>query len=352
MLGMMVVTTPGLEFEGPLLLLPVVNTAFMIRELFLGHGTAQQIAFVFFSTCLYAAGTVVLAARVFAREEVLFSAQGSLRLFLKRRFFQPSATPKPGDALLVAALLFPINFYFQLWLAKAMVDPAAGLQPAQFAVLVMVPQYLLFLSLPLAVAWYLKVNLRSTFQWRTPPAGSLLGALCLGSSSWLIAQQLVSWQSHFWTYSPGDMATLEKALESLSASAAGKVALIFLIGVTPALCEEHLFRGFVMQGMRGVIFGAYHFPFFKQPVVMLLGMALAYVAWQARSIWPAVLFHFLHNSMSAVGAEPLGLSEGPAVPGQPLPGVPPRLLLPAVALFAFGLWLVKRVRCDDEPVAS
>lgn len=363
MLGMMVVTMPGIELEGPLLLAPVINTALLIKELFLGHGTAQQVAFVFFSTCFYAAGTVALAARVFAREEVLFSAQGSLRLFLKRRFFRASPYPKPGDALLVLALLFPINFYCQLALAKALLDPVAGLRPAQFSVLVLVPQYLLFLGLPLAAAWYLKLDLRRTFLWRKPELTGVLGAACLGCGSWLIAQQLVSWQSIFWEYTPGDMGALEKALVPLLETTPGKALMVFLIGLTPALCEEHLFRGFLLQGLRssrkwvavagvGIIFGAYHFPLFKQPVVVLLGVTLAYVAWQTRSIWPGVLFHFLHNSLSLLAPPALGLELEKVAPSKPLPGVPLKFLLPAALLFAIGIWLVRRVRTEDAASAS
>jgi len=173
---------------------------------------------------------------------------------------------------------------------------------------------------------------------------------------------LVSWQSLFWPYTPGDMGVLEKALRPLCESRSGVALLVFLIGVTPAICEEHLFRGFLLQGLRqsgkwaallgaGLIFGAYHVPIFKQPVVMLLGVTLAYVAWQTRSIWPAVLFHFLHNSLGVLVSEPLGLS-GEARRGEPLPGVPLKYLLPAVGVFALGLWLIRRARqADTAPPA-
>ncbi|MCY3024661.1 MAG: ABC transporter permease subunit [Planctomycetota bacterium] len=363
LLGMMVVMTPGIELEGPLVLVPVVNAALLIKELFLYHGTTQQIVFVFVSTCFYAAGTVALAARVFAREEVLFSAQNSLRLFLSRRFFRPSAEPKAGDGLLVLALVFPLNFYLQLWLTKVLLDPVAGLTPAQFAMLVLLPEYLLFMALPLAVAWYLKLDWRKTFLWRMPRFGGLLGGLCLGCSSWLIAMQLVSWQSYVWKYTPGDMGVLEKAVAPLFQSAPGITLLIFLMGITPGVCEEHLFRGFLQQGLRrsgkwttvlavGLIFGAYHFPLFRQPITALMGVALAYAAWETRSIWPSVLFHACHNSLATVGPTMLGLRDAPPEAGQPLPGVALKYLLPAVALFAAGLWLVRQARAEDAPPSA
>ncbi|MGD0089683.1 MAG: ABC transporter permease subunit/CPBP intramembrane protease [Planctomycetota bacterium] len=354
MLGMMVVTMPGIELgDGPLLLAPVINTALLIKELFLGHGKAWQIGFVFCSTCLYAAGTVAVAARFFAREEILFSSQNSLRLFLNRRFYKPAPHPKPGDALLLLALLFPISFYCQLALMKVLLDPVTGLSPAHFCVWILAPQYLLFLALPLAVAWYLKLDWKETFLWRRPALSAVLGGACLGTGAWLIAMQLSSWQSCFWPYPVQEMEVLEKPLALLSKSVPGLLLLIFLFGVTPALCEEHLFRGFLLQGLRGsgkvlalvsvgVIFGAYHFPMFRQPVVMLLGVVLAYVAWQSRSLLPGVVLHFCFNSMNFLGTALPGLDKAGESPGKPLPGVPLKYLLPALVLFAAGLWLVRR----------
>ena len=352
LVGMMVVVMPGLDLEGPLLIVPVVNTAMLIKELFLSHGTAQQVVYVFVSTCMYAAGAVALAGRVFAREEVLFSAQGSLRLFLSRRFFKPFGEPKTGDSLLIVAILFPLNFYFQLWLSKVMLEPGESMSRLQFTLLVALPLYLLFLGVPIAIALYLKLDLKRTFQWRWPPLRAMLGALCLGAGSWLLASEFVSWQSRMWEFTSSDMSFLDKAMHEMTSSSAGIALLIFLIGVTPGLCEEHLFRGFLQQGLRGwgkwpsllavgAIFAAYHFPLFRQPVVFVLGVTLAYVAYESRSIWPGVFFHFLHNSLSALGGPLLGMKMEQPAPGQPLPGVPLEFLLPAIVLFAAGLALVK-----------
>jgi sodium transport system permease protein len=349
--GMMVTMMPGIELEGPLLLAPVVNITLMIKELFLGHGGAQNYMFVFLSTCLYAAGAVALAGRVFAREEVLFSAQGSFRLFLKRRFFRPAELPRPGDSLLVLALLFPINFYVQNGLAKALVDIESGVIPTSiFALLVIIPQYLLFLALPIAIAWYLKLDLKKTFLWRMPSLRAVLGAVCLGFTAWIIMQQVISWQSMFWPF-PTTPDPTHTSISALTKSGWGMALGIFLIGLTPGICEEHLFRGFMQQGLVksgkwfalllvGIVFGAYHIKLFNQPVLMAMGVVLAYVAWETRSIWPGVVFHFLHNSIQVV--LPTLVEESKPVSGEPLPGMPLNWLLPAIAIFALGIFLIRR----------
>jgi sodium transport system permease protein len=355
LIGMVMVVLPDVELDGPLLLAPVVNVALMIKELFLRHGTAQQVVFVFVSTCLYAAGMVALAGRVFAREEVLFNAQGSIRLFLSRRFFKRSERPRPGDALLVAAILFPLNFYFQSWLQKALLD-ITDIKVANFALVVAIPLYFIFFALPIGIAWYLKLDLKKTFQWNMPSYRALFGAVCLGCSSFFIAQQLQSWQSLFWHFSSADMDMLNKPIEAMSRTGWGMTLLIFLIGVSPGICEEHFFRGFLQQGVLGrnnkwsalllvgFIFGAFHFPLFRQPIVMLMGVALAYVAYESKSIWPGVCFHFLHNSLSLFLPAWTGMNKIVTQPGEPLPNVPLQWLIPALALFSIGLVLVRGAR--------
>ena len=361
--GMVMVMMPDVELDGPLLFAPVVNVALMIKELFLRHATAEHVVFVFFSTCLYAAGAVALAARVFAREEVLFNAQGSVRLFLSRKFFKPSDRPRWGDAMLVAAMLFPINFYFQLWLQKALLD-FNDIKIPNFALVVALPLYVLFLGLPLFIAWYLKLNLKKTFQWNIPSARAVAGAVCLGASSFFIAQQLNVWQSWVWPTSGADMELLEKPLRALTTTTWGMALLIFLIGFSPAICEEHFFRGFLQQGLLqksakwrvlllvGFVFGAFHIPLYRQPIVMTMGVVLAYMAYEAKSLWPGVIFHFMHNSSNFVWPQLLGIKDEAPKPGVALSNVPLQLLLPAVIVFAIGIALVRapRLKRDEVPL--
>ena len=359
-LGMMVVMMPGIELEGPLLLAPVLNTALLIKQLFLSHGTAQQIAFVFISTCLYAAGAVAFAARIFAREEVLFSAQGSLRLFLNRKFFKRAATPTPGDALVFAALLYPINFYVQLYLQTALlVDKESGFTSVAFAISAGLPIWLLFGALPIAVAAYLKADLKTTFLWRMPAPRAIAGGVLLAAGGWLIAQEMVAIQSRFWEYPFAEMDVLSKFLHDKAQTVSGMIFLVFFVGITPGICEEHFFRGYLQQGITrkdkwfslltvGLIFGAFHSPFWKLPITASMGVVLAYVAWETASIWPGVIFHTLYNSMSVVLPTLLGLGDEKPVPGKGPSDIPLQYLLPSIALFVAGILLVRGTRPKTE----
>jgi len=358
-IGTMVVSMPGIELEGPLLFAPVINTALLIKELFLGRGTAHQISFVFLSTCFYAAAAVTTASRVFAREEVLFSAQGSLRLFLSRRFFKPSDRPRSGDAMLAIAILFPVNFFFQLWLTSMLFPDGNFDNAARAILLIAVPQIVLFLGVPILLSRYLKTKLDTTFAWRMPPMRSLLAACLIGGSTWLLAQQVISWQSHFWPYNPADGEKMYSLFKPIKDIPGGVILLSILIGVLPGICEEHLFRGFFMQGMRnsgkwtaimlsGVIFGIYHMQLFNQPLLIMLGIVLAYMTWQSRSIWPAVLAHLLHNGLQILIPHLLQFKEEKPKLGEPLPGMPLEVLIPATVAFVVGLILLRSLSGKEE----
>jgi len=347
MLGLMVSSIPGIELEGPLLVAPVVNVALLIRELFLGRDNlAQAYLFVLSSTGLYAAAAVALAARVFAREEILFAAQGSLRLFLNRKHFPKIESPRAGDVLLAAALIFPFWFY-----GSAALGPKdlSALETADLVKMLVLPQLAAFLLLPLGLAWYLRAQWPATFRWRTPSARAVLAALCFGASTWVLAIQFIALQARLWPPPTGDLGGLGKTLQALP-----PIAAVLLFALLPAVCEEHFFRGLMLSGLRrksgqgkwtailitAAIFAAFHIPLFRQPVTFALGVAFGYLARESRSIWPSMLAHLAHNALSVLLAERLFTpAQLASTVGQPNP--PPAYVAAALAIFALGLWLAR-----------
>ncbi len=90
---------------------------------------------------------------------------------------------------------------------------------------------------------------------------------------------------------------------------------LFMLALTPAFCEELLFRGYVQrQGERafgaaagiafsGILFGLYHLRITQVVPLSLLGVYLAYLAWRTGSLWAPVVVHFANNAFAvALGA--------------------------------------------------
>jgi membrane protease YdiL (CAAX protease family) len=85
---------------------------------------------------------------------------------------------------------------------------------------------------------------------------------------------------------------------------------VLTLGAVPALCEELLFRGVMLDAYEsrlkwvpailliGVLFAAYHILLSTIPSIILLGVMITYTVYRTRSIWAGVLYHFTHNFLS------------------------------------------------------
>lgn len=344
MIPAVAVTLPTARLSGILLVLPVGNMVLLTREIFQGSYLWSQVAIVLVSTSFYAAAAVAVAVKLFGQEAVVFADTGSYKTLLLRRYYRPSSRPTLSQALLVAALLFPASFYAQSLLSGRETD--GFLQTLRWLALVQFAG--LFVLLPMALAGYYRINMVETFGLRLPPWRGWLAAILLGGSSWALAHQFVALQAR--VAPPSD--ALREAFRIMEAQlvAAPLWQVLLLLAVVPAVAEELFFRGFLLsglsQGLRkwpailfsALIFGIFHFIMDRVPVTALLGVALGYLCWQTRSIWPAMLFHLMHNgllmTLNAVSPETV---EWLGVPDELGGLLPARVLLSTLVAFAAGL---------------
>ncbi len=108
---------------------------------------------------------------------------------------------------------------------------------------------------------------------------------------------------------------MEKIMQS-SLNVRGVIALIvnlLVIAVIPAIGEELLFRG-VFQRLfialtrnlhlgifiTAFLFSALHLQFLSFLPRFVLGMLFGYMVYWSRSLWPAILAHFLNNSLAVI----------------------------------------------------
>ena len=107
---------------------------------------------------------------------------------------------------------------------------------------------------------------------------------------------------------PEDAGQLEAMLRSLS-----PLALVALIGLSPGLCEELLFRGAILWRLRkdlsplrvvawqALLFGAVHASLHRFAPTALVGAALAALTLRSGRLWPAVVLHATYNSLAVLG---------------------------------------------------
>ena len=316
--AMVVSYMPSVRLQGALLVVPVANVVLMIRELFLGNQDVGAMAIALLSTCFYAVVAVMVAARLYGNEAVLFSDVGSYKTLLKRRFLKPRERPSASAALLLLAVIFPVNFYWQ----SSMLDLQGTRQQAYFTLAV--SQVLIMAAPAIALAWYFKLDLRKTFSLRRPSNVHILGAVLMAASAFPVSAFLHRMQNWLVGASP-DSGAFEQ-LGRLLFDNASPWMVVVILALLPGVCEELLFRGMLLSGLRGrlsnawtlivvgVLFGLFHVELSKIPQVSLMGMLLALVCLRSGSIFLSMGVHVANNGVPILLDPELGaLGTGAAV---------------------------------------
>ena len=87
--------------------------------------------------------------------------------------------------------------------------------------------------------------------------------------------------------------------------------LLAAVFVAP-FCEEIFFRGFVFPGLceampvgwaivsSSLLFALAHADLGSFAVLFIIGLALAFLRWRTKSLWPSIFLHFLNNGLGAL----------------------------------------------------
>lgn len=85
------------------------------------------------------------------------------------------------------------------------------------------------------------------------------------------------------------------------------ISVVISIAIVPSICEEFLFRGFVLSSfeqrlkpilavsLTAILFGIIHLNFLGMFPLIAFGFYFSYIAYKTESIFVAVILHFLNN---------------------------------------------------------
>ncbi len=98
-------------------------------------------------------------------------------------------------------------------------------------------------------------------------------------------------------------------MQQVIASAPSIWHILALLALTPAICEELAFRGFILSGLRhmgskwgaivisSLLFGVTHGILQQSISATLVGIVIGYVAVQTGSLLPGIAFHLVYNAL-------------------------------------------------------
>jgi len=245
------------------------------------------------------------AVRQFETESVLFreGERVGLGLWLQHLIRDRGETPSVAEGLLCGLLILLATFF-------------AGLRPIRLEVwndfvrMVATTQLGLVAGPALIMSVFLARSPRQTLLLNVPRVWTLPAAFALAVALHplvlLLAQGITA------TYPLSE--DMLRRLEALTqvAQRAETWQLLLVVALTPAICEELAFRGFILSGLRhlgspwaavavsSLLFGITHGLLQQSLSAVAVGLVIGYVALQTNSLLPGAIFHLTHNALSVL----------------------------------------------------
>lgn len=285
---------PNLELDQTLAMVPVANICLLIKNMLVFKIDYMAIAMVLFSNVAYAVLAILFLSRIYDSEAVLFGdAKGSFQLFEKRSNIRKGGVPTMADAWFVMALTTVLILY------------AGSMLQIKLGIAGVFGTQMIILLVALGVVWYTKRDIRLTYGFHKTGAKSYIGGAFMVTGFFLINMVISTGLSYLFP------ASTENVTTAFSEIMDGNIiGVLFVVAVTPAICEEMLFRGMLYRSMKAryrtpvaiiavaALFGLYHMSLVKFIPTGLLGLLLCYMVYATGSIYPAMMMHCINNAIS------------------------------------------------------
>ncbi len=275
--------------------IPIANVSLLFRDLMMDKSNLESAFAVLLCTSVYAVLALIVAAWMFQREEVILSEERGMPISLNRDDFTAQDVPTPGQGLGLFAIVMLLIFYV-----------GSVVQMKNIHVGLVITEYVLILAPVVLWLWFSRTRLQSALNLNRPSLGAIAGTLLI-TAGWLVLLiQIGIWSARVLP-PPEEFAIFAEQLMALAETRSGLVALLLIVAVSPAICEEALFRGAILSSLRGrmsnvalvlcvgILFGLFHLSVYRFVPTAASGLVLTYVALRSRSILPAMLLHMLMN---------------------------------------------------------
>ncbi len=287
---------PNIELTQTAAMIPVANICLLIKNLLAFKVDYAIIAIVMFSNIAYAILAILFLSKIYDSEAILFGdSKGGLQFLEKRSNLKKGGVPSMADTWLVIALTTVLFLY------------AGSMLQLRFGLAGVFGTQLILLLVPLLVVLYTKKDIKMTYAFRKTGASNFFSALLLIGGVYFLNLVISSLLCKLF---PASTETVTTTFNEIMDG--NPIAVLFVIALAPAVCEEMLFRGVILHSMQqkykaisamvatAVIFGLYHMSVVKFIPTGLMGFCLCYVVYKTGSIFPAMLMHFVNNAVSVV----------------------------------------------------
>ena len=288
---------PNIELDSKMALVPVANICLLIKNILNFKYEMEIVMLVLLSNVVYAMLAVLFLGRVYNSEGILFDeGRSGLQLFEKRSNMKKGGVPTIGDAWFLLCVVFMAVIYL------------GSIMQLEWGFTGVAGTQIIILLLPLLFVIYTKRSIKETYSFKKPAVTSVLGGVVLVLGVLLLGILLTVFTSMLF---PNDAELSGESIDS-TLTGHGFLLTLFVAALMPAICEEMMFRGFVLSSFRkrykivtsillvAAVFGIYHMSIVRFFTTALLGAALALTVYYAGSIFPAMLMHFCNNGIAVL----------------------------------------------------
>ena len=240
----------------------------------------------------------------FNSESVLFrdSERWSLRLWLRQLVRQRGDYPGMGAALTCALVILVLRFF-----ANFIVPSSENWQ--SFFSFNIVAQVLTIALPAMALAVFLSRRPGRALRLSVPPLGMLPLVILLAACLHPAMVMLGEWIQQLYPLSPASVQMQEKMAGLFEG--APLLAVFLFVAVTPAICEELAFRGFIQTSLEqrlkpitailltSFFFAVTHGILQQSLNAFFGGIVIGLIAWRTGSLLPCMLYHLTHNGILA-----------------------------------------------------
>lgn len=292
------VAAPSVQLDRVTQFIPITNVALLFRDLLVGKASTDMAFVVFLSTAIYALLALLVAAWMFQREDVVLSQESVMPFTFDRSTVTPAAVPSPGYALAIFAIVMLLIFY-----------AGSALQTWRMHEGVALTQYALILAPVLLALWYGKIDWTTALNLRAPSVPAAAGSILAGVG-WVVLSIQMGVYLQRVIKTPEELEVVARKLFDLGGLPGGVWTLLAIVAISPAICEEALFRGVILSSLKdrlpnwavigiiGLLFGLFHLSIYKVIPTGLSGALFAYLVIRSGSIVCSAIAHALLNGLA------------------------------------------------------
>ena len=297
---------PSLSLNLGTSLVPVSGAVFLVRSLIEGRYAEAMmhlpvVIMVTIACCLL---SIRWAIRQFESESVMFreSDRWSLQAWLHQLWRDRGMTASPAEAILCGLIILVAMFFAQFMAGSSIADWGSVVR------MTVAVQVGLILTPCLLMAIFLTRSLRHALRIHHAQPSHLAAAICLGVT--LHPTYTALGNAIRYVYSLGDQIQAALAHFSQLIYAQPLWAVLLLLAIMPAVCEELTFRGFVFGGLvkqggalrailiTSLFFGFTHTILQQSIAATIMGLMLGLIAWRTGGVICCIAVHVINNVLS------------------------------------------------------